>query len=109
MTEAPKSDVIEIGSSSIEDLSHETDSPTKVMMMSVEGMVSIIVYFMLFIGKKAKSTIGKQRVFKPFIIEKHTRVADKGSQTGAWITPVSHQGTQCQPSCTESSTQTVLG
>ena len=59
--------------------------------------------------KKAKSTIGKQRVFKPFIIEKHTRVADKGSQTGAWITPVSHQGTQCQPSCTESSTQTVLG
>ena len=52
MTEAPKSDVIEIGSSSIEDLSHETDSPTKVMMMSVEGMVSIIVYFMLFIGEK---------------------------------------------------------
>ena len=43
MTEASKSDVIEIGSSSIEDLSHETDSPTKVMMMSVEGMVSNIV------------------------------------------------------------------
>merc|ERR1711953_29459 len=75
MAKAQNPDVIEIGSSSVEELSRDDESPSKIMMMSSKG---------------------NQRQFKPFIVEKKTRVADKKIQTEAWLTVVHHQESQCQ-------------
>ena len=50
----------------------------------------------LYHKTKIKPIKGQQRQFKPFIVEKKTRVADKKIQTDAWLTVVRHQDCQCQ-------------
>ena len=96
MAKAQNPDVIEIGSSSVEELSRDDESPSKIMMMSTKGTF----YFKILDSKYHKTKIklikGQQRQFKPFIVEKKTRVADKKIQTEAWLTVVHHQECQCQ-------------
>ena len=45
----------------------------------------------LYHKTKIKPIKGQHRQFKPFIVKKKSRVADKKSQTDAWLTVVRHQ------------------